>query len=368
MSIIIFLIVLAVLILVHEFGHFIVAKKSGVRVDEFGLGFPPKLFGIKRGETEYTVNAIPFGGFVKIFGENPDEESLSGPDSARSFVNKPKWVQAAIIFAGVGFNFLLAWLLFSVGFMYGLPMSADIYPKGATVTNERLLIADVKKDSPAEGAGLKAGDMILSLAVADKAEALSVLDAEHVKEFITEREGKEIVFTYKRGQEELTTNIIPKTGVVKDAPGIGIAMDSVGLVKLPLHRAFFEGGKMTVFMIYAVIVGFGALVTDAFKGTADFANLAGPVGIVSLVGDATNLGFIYVLQFVAFISINLGVLNLLPIPALDGGRLLFLLIESVKGSPVNYKIVNTIHAVGFIALVLLMVFVTYNDIVRIIGS
>ncbi len=366
MNIIIFLIVLAILILVHEFGHFIVAKKSGVRVDEFGLGFPPKLFGIKRGETEYTVNAIPFGGFVKIFGENPDEDSLHGPDSARSFIHKPKWIQAVIIFAGVGFNFLLAWLLFSVGFMYGLPMSADSYPNGATVTNERLLIADVKKDSPAEGAGLKAGDTILSLSVAN--EAVGTLDAEHVKEFIVEREGKEITLTYKRAQEELTTSVIPKTGVVGDAPGIGIAMDSVGLVELPLHRAFFEGGKMTVVMIYAVIVGFGALVADAFKGAADFSNLAGPIGIVSLVGDATNLGFIYVLQFVAFISINLGVLNLLPIPALDGGRLLFLLIEVIKGSPVNYKIVNTIHAIGFIALLLLMVLVTYNDIVRIIAN
>src|SRR3989344_4408085 len=154
MSIIIFLIVLAVLVLVHEFGHFIVAKKTGVRVDEFGLGFPPKLFGIKKGETEYTFNLIPFGGFVKIFGENPDEESMSGPDSTRSFVNKSKWVQASIIVAGVGFNFLLAWFLFSGTLVVGSPMSTDSLPNGAIVSNEQLLITGVQKDSPAEKAGI----------------------------------------------------------------------------------------------------------------------------------------------------------------------------------------------------------------------
>mgnify|MGYP001582465194 CR=1 FL=1 len=366
MSILIFLIVLAVLILVHEFGHFIVAKKSGVRVDEFGLGFPPKLFGVKKGETEYTVNAIPFGGFVKIFGENPDEESLHGSDSARSFIHKPKWIQAVIIFAGVGFNFLLAWLLFSIGFIYGLPMSSDAYPKGAVVQNERLFITSVQKDSPAEHGGLNAGDVILSLAVST--EILDIVDPDHVKEFIVGNEGEEIALTYKRGEEESFARVTPEKGVVGDMPGIGIAMNTVGLVKLPLHRAVFEGGAMTVTLIIATVSVFAALIVDVFKGTADLQNLAGPVGIISLVGDATNLGFVYVLQFVAFISINLGVLNLLPIPALDGGRLLFLLIETVKGSPVNYKIIKVIHAAGFALLLILMALVTYNDIARLIGS
>ncbi|MBI2108656.1 MAG: RIP metalloprotease RseP [Parcubacteria group bacterium] len=368
MNIIIFLIVLAVLILVHEFGHFIVAKKSGIRVDEFGFGFPPKLFGIKKGETEYTVNAIPFGGFVKIFGENPDDESLHGSDSARSFINKPKWVQTGVIVAGVGFNFLLAWILFSVGFISGLPMSVDENISGATIKDERLLITAVERNSPAEAAGLMAGDTIISLSA--KNNTLSLPTALETQEFIARHEKEEIILTYQREKEKKEGSVVvmPVSGIVSDRPAIGIAMNSIGLVQLPFFKAIFEGGKMTVTLIGAIVVAFLGLIADAFKGSADLANLTGPVGIVSLVGDATNLGFAYLLSFVAFISINLGVLNLLPIPALDGGRLLFLIIEAIKGSPVNYKIVNTIHAAGFAILVLLMVLVTYNDIARLIGS
>ncbi len=365
MSVLIFLIVLAVLILAHEFGHFIVAKKSGIRVTEFGLGFPPKLFGIVRGETEYTVNAIPFGGFVKIFGENPDEESLRGPDASRSFVHQSKWIQAAVIGAGVGCNFLLAWFLFSVGFMFGLPMSIDARPEGATIANERVLITGVRAGSPAFEAGLASGDAVRSVSYDN--EMLTNPTAGSVQEFISRNGGNEITLVYERGAKEYTVNLTPEAGAIEDAPMIGIAMNTVGTVRLPFYRAFFEGGVMTVTLIGATIAAFGALIADAFRGTADIANLAGPVGIVSLVGDAANLGFVYVLSFVAFISINLGVLNLLPIPALDGGRLLFLAIEAVKGSPINYKIVNMIHAAGFVLLVMLLIFVTYNDVIRLFG-
>ena len=355
---------LAILILVHEFGHFIVAKKTGIRVDEFGLGFPPKLFGIKKGETEYTFNLIPFGGFVRIFGENPDEESLRGPDSARSFVNKPKWIQAAVIVAGVGFNFLLAWVLTSVGFMAGLPMPTDAAPVGASVMNEQLIITAVENNSPAEEVKLQAGDIILSLESGEEGEIVDTPSSEIVQNFIVGHDEEEFMLTYKRGEEIKTVALTPRRGIIGDTPAIGIAMSSVGIVSLPPHRAVWEGGKTTVMLIGAVVVAFAGLVADAFKGTADFANLAGPVGIVSLVGDATNLGFVYLLGFVAFISINLGVLNLLPIPALDGGRLLFLFIETIKGSPMNPKIINTVHAIGFVLLILLMVVVTYNDIAR----
>ncbi len=366
MNIIIFLIVLAVLILVHEFGHFIVAKKSGVRVDEFGLGFPPKLFGVKKGETEYTVNAIPFGGFVKIFGENPDDESLHGPDRERSLVYKPKWIQAVIISAGVLFNFLLAWILFSLGFMYGLPMSSESYPRGATVVHEELIITDVKEGAPAERGGILKGDVVRSLMVSG--EVLEVARSESMKEFIVRHGEETITLTYTRDGKESVTKVTPEKGVIGDMPGIGVALQTLGIVQLPTLRAFFEGGKMTVVLTGATIAAFADLVKDAFQGEADLKSLAGPVGIVSLVGDATALGFVYLLQFVAFISINLGVLNLLPIPALDGGRLLFLLIEAVKGSRMNYKIVNMIHAVSFVFLVLLMLLVTYNDIVRLVGN
>lgn len=365
MSIIIFLIVLAVLILAHEFGHFIVAKKSGVRVDEFGLGFPPKLFSTKRGETMYSVNLIPFGGFVKIFGENPDEDSLSGPESERSFIRKPKLIQAAIISAGVFFNFLLAWLLLSFGFLAGLPVSLDDLPKGAIVKEERLVISGIAKKSPAEEAGLLEGDAILFLK--DREGAVAQKTPSGIQSFIALREGEELLFSFRREGVEHEISVTPKRGVISEAPAIGIAMQSIGVVTLPPHRAFFEGGKMTLELTAATATAFGDLIVQAFKGTADLSDLAGPVGIVSLVGEAANLGFAYILSFVAFISINLAILNLVPFPALDGGRLLFLLIEAIKGSPVNYKIVNFAHALGFAILILLMVLVTYNDIARLMN-
>ncbi len=370
MNILILVVSLAALILVHEFGHFIVAKKTGVRVDEFGIGFPPKLFGKKFGETVYTVNLLPFGGFVKIFGENPDEESWNGPDKARSFVRKPKKIQAAIIVAGVFFNFLLAWLLISVGFMSGMPVPVSAAPEGALVKDARIMITNVEKDSPAEKAGLKAGDMILYLGASDSLleKDLSIAG---IQDFIARHGGKDVVIQYARsGNNEFDqpVKIVPETGIFGETPAIGIAMDEIGIVKLLPHRAVWEGFLMTGGLSWSVAAAFGGLIRDAFTGNVALENLTGPIGIVGLIGDAAGFGFAYLLSFVAFISINLAVLNLLPIPALDGGRLFFLLIESAKGSRLSPKFVNTAHLVGFASLILFMVAVTYNDIMRLIAG
>ena len=365
MSILIFLIVLVVLIVAHEFGHFIVAKKSGIRVDEFGIGFPPKLFGVKKGETEYTVNAMPFGGFVKIFGENPDEESLYGPDSAHSFVNKPKYIQAGVIVAGVFFNILLAWILFSAGFMSGLPMPVGSVPEGASIHNPVLVVTGVEAGTPAALSGFVAGDKIVALE--EGMTRLDVISVPSVQSFIAPREGKSIAVSVKHGDEMLQKLVVPAAGIVPDRAAIGITMDMVGTVKLSLLSAIFEGGKLALVLTWETIKAFGNLIADMFAGTADFSGIAGPVGIVGLVGDASEFGFVYLLGFVAIISINLAVLNLIPFPALDGGRLLFLIIETIKGSPMNPKITNVIHTVGFVVLIGLLLAVTWNDVARLVG-
>lgn len=364
MSIIIFIIVLVVLILVHEIGHFLSAKKFGIRVDEFGIGFPPKLFGKKIGETTYSVNAIPFGGFVKIFGENPDEESSSGPDSKRSFVNKPKRVQALVLVAGVAFNILLAWLLFSVGFMSGMPTSISEGERDR-VYNPELTILSVLPNSPAKSAGLKAGDKIVSIAT--KKETVDILNSENVSEFISLHKGEEIAVIYERGNEVVLSEVTPIDNIIINEPergAIGISMGLVGILKLPPHLAIWEGGKMTANMLYAIVVAFGGLLMNIFMLNADLSQITGPVGIVGFVGDAASLGFIYLLSFTAFISLNLAIINLLPFPALDGGRLLFILIEAIKGSRINPKVTNTLNTIGFTLLILLMLAVTYSDIVK----
>lgn len=366
MSILIFIVILLVLVVSHEFGHFIVAKKSGIRVDEFSFGFPPKIFGKKIGETTYNLNAIPFGGYVKIFGENPNEESINGPDSNRSFVNKPRYIQAAVLLAGVFMNFLVAWLLLSVGFMSGLPTSVSEIPKGAMIENQALTITSVSVNSPAEISGLKTGDKISSLETdTDSTKLLSsYLSAENVQNFVKNHANEEVKVSIVRGKEAMEMTVIPKKENENSNPIIGISMDTIGTLKLPIHRAVWEGLKLTGDVTISTFYGFYNLIHDAILGKADMSLITGPIGIVGVVDDATEFGFIYLLSFTALISINLAVINLIPFPALDGGRLLFLLIEKIKGSRIKPKIANITNAIGFGLLMILMVIVTYNDIIK----
>jgi len=293
MSILIFIIILVLLILVHELGHFLVAKWSGIRVDEFGIGFPPKIKGWKpeSSETEYTLNWIPFGGFVKIFGEDPaNEEVQSGVDSERCMINKPRYIQAAVIVAGVVFNVLFAWLLISIGFMSGLPTPVSSAPVGAVVENARLVITSVQEDSPAGVAGMKVGDVVLELSTNTASEQNMTPDS--LSDFVLAHGSEEIAILYKRGQDITGTFfVIPESGILEGRPAIGVGMDMIGTLSLSLHHAVWEGGKTTIALTGTIAVGFWSLITDAFSGGADFKNLAGPVGIVGLVGDAADFGF-----------------------------------------------------------------------------
>lgn len=367
MPIVIFVIILLVLVLVHEAGHFFTAKKFGIRVDEFGFGFPPKLFGIKKGETEYTFNLLPLGGFVKIFGESPDEESMNGPDAGRSFINKPKWQQALVLFAGVFMNFVLAWILFSLGFVSGLPTSVGSEPKGYELSDVNLVVTSVLAKSPAEIAGLKTGDKIVSLIHLHKniPHEDRELDPDTLRSFIKEHNpGDEIKIGYKR-EKNVEVNIAKViVGGTTEKPVIGISMDEIGTAKLPLFKAFYEGLHLTWFMTKNTAIGLYTLISEAIMGRGSFDVVTGPVGMVGIVGDAYEFGFVYLLSFAALISINLAIINLLPFPALDGGRLFFLLIEKIKGSRMNPNVANTANMIGFIILISLMVVVTYHDIVK----
>ena len=376
MSILIFIIILLVLVLVHESGHFFTAKSFKIRVDEFGFGFPPKLWSFKKGETEYSINALPFGGFVKIFGEDMDEgdmlevgfldkkETPEKVDIARSLVSKPKWQQALVMFAGIFANFLLGWVLLSFGFMSGLPTSVGSEPTGYTLQNVHLTVVSVSPKSPAEISGLKTGDKIISL-VSGK-DSVPKINPDTLKSFVVSHPNNEIDIGYTRGKDTniYTAKMTPKKETTNGEPIIGIAMDEIGVAKLPVLRAFWEGMKLDIFVVKETVTGFYSLIANSIKGKGSFSDVTGPVGMVSIVGDASKFGLAYLLSFMALISVNLAIINLIPFPALDGGRLLFLLIEKIKGSRINPKFVNTTNTVGFAILILLMLLVTYHDVVK----
>jgi regulator of sigma E protease len=361
MSAIIFIIVLGVLIFVHELGHFLIAKWAKIRVDEFAIGFPPRLLSFTKGETRYALNLIPFGGYVKIFGETPDEESLK-EDATNSFVNKSKWIQAAVLVAGVTFNIVFAWLLFSISFMSGFP--SIVTPDNAgQVSDSSVVVTSVLADSPAARAGLKVGDSITMLEITNKA-VLGNPSVEGVQSFIAAHGTEAITLVVDRKNETLPITVTPATGVSGDKPAIGIAMNLIGNIKLGFFGAIAKGGETVVTMMQEIATGLFGFIGHIFVGKAELNQVAGPIGIVGLIGDATQFGFIYLLGFTAFISLNLAVLNLIPFPALDGGRLLFVLIEGITRRPINPRIANTLNAVGFSLLILLMVVITVSDIIK----
>ena len=370
MNILIFFIILFVLVIVHEFGHFSTAKKFGIRVDEFGFGFPPKLFGWKKGETEYTLNALPFGGFVKIFGDTPDafnaldDQTINSADYERSFIGKPKWQQAIVLFAGVFANFVLAWLLFSVGFMSGLPTSVGSQSEGQVLKNIHLVVVSVLPNSPAQDAGLKSGDKIIK--VESGQDSIPEINPDTLKSFILAHPNEELQIEYLRGKEESQEVAVKPKVNENGKPAIGISMDQIGTAKLSLIPALFEGLRLSLFLTKATAVGLFTFITEGITGRGSLDDVTGPVGLVGIVGDAYEFGFAYLLSFAALISINLAIINLLPFPALDGGRLFFLLIEKIKGSPLNQKAVNMANIIGFSVLIIFMLVITFKDVAKLL--
>jgi len=385
MSILIFLLVLFVLVLVHEWGHYITAKWTGMRVDEFGIGFPPKLFGIKKGETEYTFNALPIGGFVKIYGEDgvntpsspvaseaSDRRSEAGGeggedgmrDYSRSFVGKSKWAQALVLVAGVTMNVLFAWFLFTLAFAHGVDEAVE---EAQASESARLVVSQVVSGGPASAAELPSG--ITITAVSRSGESLPVLTPSAFSEFVSRGGEAPIQIAYTKGEELRLANVVPQAGVIESdpsRPAVGVALTLVDTVKYPVMEALSEGFTYTLQSMWMIIVGIAHLFSDAVVGQADLSQVTGPVGIVGMVGEASQYGISALLMFTAFISLNLAVINLLPFPALDGGRLLFVGIEALIHRPLPVRATQITNTVGFVLLIVLMVVITWNDIAKLI--
>ncbi len=352
-TIITFLIVLSLVVLVHEIGHYVAAKKAGVKVEEFGFGYPPRIFALKKGPTEYSINWIPFGGFVKLKGlGNRDDKSEN------SFNSKKIWQRSAILSAGVFMNVFLAFVLISLGFTIGMPSAISETEEGINIRDKKIQVYEVMVDSPASQANIEPGDIVVSIndQVFEKSEEIQAYNAEKV--------GEEIILKIKRGDEiidkNITLSVVDDTGKGK----LGVSLVETGLVSFPIHLAIWNGLKSTFFLVYQIMLGFYNLIKDAIVTQQISADISGPVGIAVISGQMARMGFIYIVQFIAILSLTLALINFLPFPALDGGHILFLIIEKIKGSPINSKIENAMHTVGFYLILLLFVYISFRDIIK----
>lgn len=428
LTVIVFILILGVLIFVHELGHFLTARKNGIRASEFGFGFPPRIVGFqfmsgrKReeklevesiqvektdiklsdneeiiketitekmrrvdkivpvrkwrliwggkdgddenekadlaearenqeiGGTIYSLNWIPLGGFVKIKGENGDAKE--DPDS---FAGRPAWTRIMVLAAGVIMNFLFAWLLISFGLMIGAPESIE---PNQSDPNSKIQISEVVLETPASSMGLKVGDEIL------KNEQIKNL--EDVQSYINANKGQEIILHVKRGNKFFDLAGTPRADAPEGQGPLGIGLAETVITKYSFFEALWKGLVATWNLIVMMLVAIYGILKNLFFGQNMMVEVAGPVGIAVLTKQVTELGLIYVIQFAAILSVNLGIINALPFPALDGGRILFVLIEKIKGSPVTQKTEQMFHTIGFMLLILLMILVTFKDVAKFI--
>ncbi len=414
-TIIIFLLVLSLLVFAHELGHFWTAKKFGVETPEFGFGFPPRIFGFQlirgrrlqpisqteniavdvetdengvviekitdetkeidvvvptkrwrfiRGNREiteedekygtvYSLNWIPLGGFVKIKGQDGEN-----PNDRDSFSARPIYQRFLILVAGVLMNIVLAMALLSFGFMIGLPQNTENVRPGGTLEAKKVQIMEVMPGAPAEKAGLKVGDQIVS--INDQA-VNSEVDVQNI---LGSKVGTEVTLKIKRYSEDQSIKVTPQILAETNRGGIGIALTASAIVHYPWYQALWEGSKTAILLLWAIMVAFYDLIKNLIVGHAVDGAVAGPVGIATLTGQVARMGLAYLLQFTALLSLNLAVINFLPIPALDGGRALFLLFEKIKGKPVKKELENALHNIFFIILILLIVWVTIKDVLK----
>lgn len=354
LTVIVFIFIVGILIFFHELFHFIVAKRNGVMVEEFCLGFPPRIFSKRKGSTIYSIGAIPLGGFVKLFGEE------SRQPLPNSFYGKPIAKRAKIVLAGVLANFFIAVILFSVIFASGVPEVVDEeIPQGAKEVFSQ--IVGVSKNSPAEKAGMRAGDRILKLSF--EKEFIAPSTPAEIQNFVQGHKGKTITLTIKRGRKIFEKEVFVREHPPEKEGAIGVSLIKTAYVSYPWYLAILKGFSQAFILIGLIFKTlFEALRAAMIGQPIEGIELVGPIGIGGLLSRFLDLGWIYVFQFTAILSLNLAILNALPFPALDGGRLIFLLIEKIRKRPIKIEIENLVNRIGFALLLILMALVTIKDI------
>lgn len=378
-SLLYFLAVLAILVVSHEFGHFIFAKKTGMGVHEFGFGFPPRFLGIqfKKGDrkkwrlvwgnrdlnesdeeygTVYSLNWLPLGGFVKIKGENGEEAN-----DQDSFASKNFWQKSLVLCAGVMMNIVLAFVLLTAGYLVGLPQNVDGMADVSHVSDRRIEILQTIPGKPAEAAGILAGDILVQ--VGD----LQNPRLKQMQDYVNVHKNEQLLVRVKRGDQIIEKKIQPAVYSDTGKGGLGIAIAEIGTVRYPFFSAIWEGVKATGFYLKEIVIAFYMLLKGLFAGKGVGDAVSGPVGVAVMTGRVAKLGWIYLIQFAAMLSLNLAIFNILPIPALDGGRQLFLVIAKLRGKAVSQKLEQIFHTVGFALLMLLVLVVTIRDIANFKG-
>lgn len=324
------------LIFIHEAGHFFVAKFFGLLVEEFGFGLPPRLWGRKINETIYSLNWLPFGGFVKIYGERHFEEKTV-VDEKKSFSHQKVWKRTAIVVAGVLMNFIFGWFLTSAVFMVGVPQS--------------LMVTEVKEGGLAEKAGILKNDRISDFA-----------GVPELVKFLGENKGKEVILRVKRDSKDLEIKVAPRVEVPEGEGNLGIYLAETGVPKTGFFRSLYEGLVLSLKIVGGIVRGIFDLLAGIFTEKGVIDKFVGPVGIIGMAIQVSKDGLIYFAQLLALISLNLAVFNIIPIPALDGGKLLFLAIEKIRGRAISVKTEFVITGASFMFLLALILLVTFKDI------
>ncbi len=356
MPVIFFILILTLLVFVHELGHFLAARKLGVRVEEFGIGFPPRAIGRQHKGTMYSLNWVPLGGFVKIKGEQGENV-----DDSDSFSHKNALQRTLILSSGVLMNVLLAWILLTVGFSVGSPGLVSDSAPHAIMGNAKLQVVEVTPQSAAAEQGIAIGDTIVSL------EEQPVTTIDEFRSIVRPRAEQTLTITILSEGSETTKSIIPKKNVAGEGI-VGVGLVEIATIRYPVPIAIWQGLKSTGNLLWQILVALYTVIHDLFVGQPVSLDLAGPVGIAVLTGQVAKLGILYLVQFAALLSLNLAIINILPFPALDGGRILFVIIEKIRRKPVSKKIEGYVHNAGFALLIALVILITIKDVSKFSGA